>query len=286
MALAVICYKRSSGFVREIFDTLPCSEVELYPNSLVVGIDHRERVASEAMHVPEGLWNSALRHDDRHLMERLWKKSPEVPVILSAAKTGMGVALDRVVKVREAQRIAKEKDRGIIPNDIPVSVLGVELESKSADIALRIGCPAFPSDGREAREHRRLLPNLRKNCCLGVIGNVVSRRKSSVRTPAFGVHPALRNDLAVKMCELLDQPDVLEQGGTATAGCQNVRVVRYGSAGCISKAFGLRHNEFSLSQVGFGTATRLHSSDRRHISATLVAFLKRAITMPAPLLPA
>jgi hypothetical protein len=31
-----------------------------------------------------------------------------------------------------------------------------------------------------------------------------------MRPPAFGMHPALRNDLAIKVCELLDQPDVLE----------------------------------------------------------------------------
>jgi hypothetical protein len=35
-------------------------------------------------------------------MERLWKKSPEVPVILSAPETGAGVALDSVIELREA----------------------------------------------------------------------------------------------------------------------------------------------------------------------------------------
>jgi hypothetical protein len=37
-----------------------------------------------------------------------------------------------------------------------VAVFGVELESEPSDIALRIGCPAFPRDGRKAREHQRL----------------------------------------------------------------------------------------------------------------------------------
>src|SRR6202790_5092860 len=162
------------------------------------------------MHMPEGPRNSAVGHDDGDLMQRLWKKSPEVPVVLSAPKTGAGVALDGVVQVREAQRIAEEKDWSIVSDDVPISVLGVEFESSPADIALRIGCPAFPSDARKAREHRRLLSNPRKNRCLGVLGDVVSRGESSMRPPAFGVHPALRNDLAIKMCELLDQPDILE----------------------------------------------------------------------------
>src|SRR6266403_5412562 len=114
MAFPIICHNRSSSFVREIFNTLLCAKVELHPNALVLGIDHREGVTSEAMHMPEGLWNSAVGHDDCDLMERLWKKSPEVPVILSTPKTGVRVALDRVVEVREAERIAKEKDWSIV----------------------------------------------------------------------------------------------------------------------------------------------------------------------------
>src|SRR6266436_7584562 len=102
MALPIMCHNRSSSFVREIFDTLLCAEVELHPSALVLGIDHREGVTSEAMHMPEGLWNSAVGHDDCDLMECLRKKSPEVPVILSAPQTGAGVALDSMVEVREA----------------------------------------------------------------------------------------------------------------------------------------------------------------------------------------
>src|ERR1700681_2640497 len=163
MALPILCHKGGSSFVREIFNTLLCAEVELHPGALVLGIDHREGVTSEQMHMPEGPRNSAVGHDPRDLMQRLWKKSPEVPVVLSAPKTGARVALDGVVQVREAKRIAEEKDWSIVSNDVPISVLRVELESKPPDIALRIGCPALSSDGRKAREHGRLLSNLRKN---------------------------------------------------------------------------------------------------------------------------
>src|ERR1700692_2135519 len=155
------------------------------------------------MHMPEGPRNSAVGHDDGDLMQRLRKKSPEVPVVLSAAQTGAGVALDGVVEVREAQRIAEEKDGSIVSDDVPISVLGVELESSPADIALRIGCPAFPGDGRKAREHGRLLSNRRKNLCLGVFRDVVSGRERSMRPPTLGVHPALGNYLAIKVRELL-----------------------------------------------------------------------------------
>src|ERR1700756_1928213 len=98
------------------------------------------------MHMPEGLWNSAVGHDDCDLMECLWKKTPEVPIILSAPKTGAGVALDSVVEVREAERIAEEKDWSVVSDDVPIAVLGVEFQSSPANIALRISGPAFPGD--------------------------------------------------------------------------------------------------------------------------------------------
>src|ERR1700688_3861723 len=102
MALPILCHNRGSSFVREILNPLLFAEVELHPGALALGIDHREGVTAEEMHIPEGLWNSAGGHDDCGLMECFWKKSPEVLVILSAPKTGAGVAFDSVVEVREA----------------------------------------------------------------------------------------------------------------------------------------------------------------------------------------
>src|SRR6202043_746054 len=127
MALPILCHNRGSSFVREILNPLLCAEVELHPGALVLGIDHGEGVTSEEMHIPEGLWNSAVGHGDCDLRECFWKKSPEVPVILSAPKTGAGVALDGVVEVGEAERIPEEKDWSIVSDDVPISVLRVEL---------------------------------------------------------------------------------------------------------------------------------------------------------------
>src|SRR5260221_1599665 len=201
------------------------------------------------MHMPEGLWNAAVGHDDCDLMECLWKKSPEVQVILSTPQTGAGVALDSVVEVREAERIAEEKDWSIVSDDVPISLLGVELQSKPADIALRIGCPAFASDGRKAREHRRLLSNLRKNRCLGVLCDVMSLRESCMRPQPLAC--ILRSGMTSqsKYASFSISQMSWSRAGTTTTGCQNICVVRYGSTGCIGKAFGSRHFEFSVSEV-------------------------------------
>src|ERR1700729_1550352 len=101
MALPVMCHNFGSRFVGKILNTLLCAEMEFHPGTCVLRVNHREGVTSEEMHMPEGLRNSAVGHNDRDLMECLWKKAPEVPVILRATKAGPGVALDSVVEVRE-----------------------------------------------------------------------------------------------------------------------------------------------------------------------------------------
>jgi hypothetical protein len=77
----------------------------------------------------------------------------------------------------------------------------------------------------------------------------MSRGEGSMRSPALGMHPALGNDLAIKVCELLDQPDVLEQSRTTATGGQYICVVWYGRTGCIGKSFGFCHYKSSLSEI-------------------------------------
>src|SRR5260370_35303978 len=82
-----------------------------------------------------------------------------------------------MVEVREPQRVAEEEDRRVVADDVPVALLGIELEGGAADVAFRIGRAALAGDGREAREHGRLLPALRGNLGLGVAGDGLVPRK-------------------------------------------------------------------------------------------------------------
>jgi hypothetical protein len=200
--------------------------MELYPDALIGGIDHREGMAAEEVHVPEALRNAAVGHDDGDLMQSLRQHGPEIPVVVGRAHAGARVALDRVVQVREAQRIAEEEHRRVVADDVPVAFLGVELDGSAADVALGVGGAALPGHGREPNEHGRLLADLRENLRLGVAGDVVRDGEGAVRPPALGMHPALRDHLAVEMRQLLDQPDILQQGRTARPGCLNVEIVR------------------------------------------------------------
>ena len=69
----------------------------------------------------------------------------------------------------------------------------------------------------------------------GVAGDVVGDREGPVGAPAFGVHPPLRNHLAVEVRQLLDQPDVLQQRRAARAGGHDVGVVGDRRAGRVGE---------------------------------------------------
>src|SRR5260370_34610522 len=114
-----------------------------------------------------------------------------------------------MVEVREPQRVAEEEDRRVVADDVPVALLGIELEGGAADVAFRIGGAALAGDGREAREHGRLLPDLRENLRLGAAGVVVRYGVVPDCGPSLGLHAPLRDHLPIRMLQLFAQPDLL-----------------------------------------------------------------------------
>ena len=217
--------------------------MEFDPDALVRRIDHREGVAAEQVHMAEALRDAAVGHDDRDLVQRLGQQCPEIPVVVGAAQPGARVALDRVVEVGKAQRVAEEEHRRVVADDVPVAFLGVELQRSAADVALGVGGAALAGNGREAGEHRRLLADLGEDLRLGKAGDVVRHGEGAVGAPALGMHPPLGDHLAVEMRQLLDQPDVLQQRRTARTGGHDVGVVGDRRAGGIGETLRCRHEK-------------------------------------------
>src|SRR5580704_12950516 len=129
-------------------------------------------------------------------MQRLRKHRPKVPVVLRASYAGAGIALDGMVEIGEAKRV-------------PFCIRSATLTGHR----------------REPRKHWRLLADLGEYLGLGVAGDIVRCGEGPVGAPSLGVHPALRNDLAIEVRYLLDQPDVLQESRTAGTGGENVGVV-------------------------------------------------------------
>ncbi|MNQ46784.1 hypothetical protein D3C85_606100 [compost metagenome] len=128
---------------------------------------------------------------------------------MRVAHAGTRVAFDRVVEVRETQWIAKEKHRGVVAHQIPVALLGVELQGETSDVTLGIGRAALAGNGGETGEDRRLLAHLRKQASLGVARHIVGHGEGAVGAGTFGMHAPLGNDFAVEVGEFFQQPDIL-----------------------------------------------------------------------------
>ncbi len=147
------------------------------------------------------------------------------------AQVGLRVALDGTVQVREVVRVAQEEDRGVVADQVPVPLLGVELHGEAADVAFRIRRAAFPGDGREAHEERRLLADLREDLRLRIFGDVLRDGERAEGARALGVHAALGDHLAVEVRQFFQVPDILQQHRTAWSGGHRILVVRHGCAG-------------------------------------------------------
>ena len=63
----------------------------------------------------------------------------EVEDPLGILPVGDRIGLERVNHVRELDRVADEEDRQVVADQIPVAVLGVELDGESARVAQRLG---------------------------------------------------------------------------------------------------------------------------------------------------
>jgi hypothetical protein len=113
-------------------------------------------------------------------------------------------------------------------------LLPTEFHRKTANIALGIGRAAFARHCREAGEHLGLLADPCEDLRLGKARDIVRDGKGAECAGALGVHPSLRNDLAIEMRQLFQEPDVLQQHRPAPPRGDDVVVVDDGCAefGC------------------------------------------------------
>ncbi len=73
-------------------------------------------------------------------------------------------------QIRELDGILDEEDRNVVTDEIPVALLGVELDSEAADIAGKVGGALVAGNGREANEGFRSFSRTLEEIGLGILG--------------------------------------------------------------------------------------------------------------------
>src|ERR1700730_3049819 len=133
--------------VRQVLNALLRFEGELHPETLVLGVDEAVGVAPETMHVAERPGNATVGHDNGDLVQRLRKVRPEIPVAVRAPHARPRITFDRVVEIRELERVTKKEYGSIVSHQIPVALVGVELQRESADVSLGISSSSLTGNG-------------------------------------------------------------------------------------------------------------------------------------------
>ena len=106
------------------------------------------------------------------------------------------MALLRMDEVGELVRVAHEEHWRVVADQIPVALLGVELDREAAHVAFGIGCAELARDRREAQDQVGLGAGLR-HLGLCVLRDIAGDSQRAMRTPALRVHRTFRNALTV-----------------------------------------------------------------------------------------
>ena len=195
------------GFgIAQVFNALLGAEMEFHPETLIGRIDEAVRMRTKTVHVAIAFRNAAVGHHNRHLVQGFRQQCPEVPVVGRAAQIGARVAFDSFVQIRKLARVAQKEHRCVVTDHVPVAFFGVELQGKTADIALGIGCTALTGHGGETGKHLGFLADFAENLRTGVFRDVVGDGERTKCAGAFGVHAPLRNDLAHEVGEFFVEP--------------------------------------------------------------------------------
>ena len=139
----------------EELDALVGLEVVLHPELRAGGVDPHVGVAAVAVHVPPGPRDAPVAHQPGHLVRRLGRQRPEVPLHVVVAQVVVGAALLAADEVLELHRVADEEHRGVVADDVEVALGGVELQRRNrAGRARCRGCRARPRPSRTGSGRR------------------------------------------------------------------------------------------------------------------------------------
>ena len=135
--------------------------MKLDEGRLPLGIDEAEGMHAEAFHEAEGARDCPVRHDPHHHMHAFRRQGDKVPEVvmrrLRLRKSPIRFLLHRMDQVRKLDGVLNEEHRDIVPHDVPVAFLRVELHRKAADVARQVRRAFVAGHGREAHEGRGLL---------------------------------------------------------------------------------------------------------------------------------
>jgi hypothetical protein len=114
----------------------------------------------------------------------------------------VGFRLSSMYHIRKFHTVLDEEHRNVIANNVPVTFLGVEFDSKTTNIADSVCRATATKDSREPQEDRSLARSVRQNTGRCDIFGRLEEGEFSKGTGATGVDDALRDAFVVEAVDL------------------------------------------------------------------------------------
>ena len=190
-------------------DTELGSPDELDKVTLALGVDESKGVDTESLHHAVGTGNGAITHGPGEHVSGLGVVKLEIPEVV-VSRLGLGdlvvrLGLASVDDIRELDGVLDEEDGDVVANEIPVTLLCVELGGETTDITNSVGTAPAAEDGREAHKDGGLARGIGKD--LGhceVFGALVDSELAK-GTAATGVDYSLGDSLVIEAHDLMTQ---------------------------------------------------------------------------------
>ena len=227
--------------------------VELDETGLSVGIDQLERVDAKALDHAQAARNGAVRHRPDHRMQAFRHQRHEIPERVMR-RGGLRIAairlhLDRVDQVGKLDGILNKEHRDIVADEIPIALIGIELDRKAPHVARRVDRARTACHRRETREHRGPLALLGKKAGLRQFGYRVGAFEIAMRGRTTGMHDTLGDAFMVEVKDLFAQQEIFQKRRPACSGAQTVLIV--GNRDAMIGGHGLAARLLRLSAVAF-----------------------------------
>lgn len=130
-------------------------------------------------------------------------KVPEVVVgSLCLGHLVVRLALASVDNVGELHGVLDEEDGNVVANDVPVTLLGVKLDSKPSNITDGVSTASASQDSGEAEEDRRLAGGVSQDGSVGEVLKTLKDSELSKGASSTCVNNTLRDTLMVKAVNL------------------------------------------------------------------------------------
>ena len=130
-----------------------------------------------------------------------------------------------VEEVRCHHWVAEEEAREVDSNHVIVALLSVEFEGETSNVSEKVR-RALGADGcRHSGKERSTLAHLAQEACLAPLADIMSHFKVAMSSLALCVSSSLRDPLAVKLLDLIEELEILQKHRASCPRSQNMYVV-------------------------------------------------------------